>query len=181
MLSHYLPDLCNFWQLLIMKTYMRTTPYFPWVKRRLPFTSFPKHTGNVGLKEELLSQLWLQSFHKPRDPFVQGCCAKVWSGNATALAKPFLAPHARGGGDVNVANLLWMLFHRAQKCHWSPCTEDMQGLRCCKFPGFCKKRYNVCRAELLCSTVCKKKKNKKPHDFLGFFFLFFLFIPSFLK
>lgn len=81
---------------------------------------------NVGLKEGFLSQLWLQ--HRPRDAFVQGCCAKVWSGNATALTKTVLAPHALGGSEVNAANLLWMLFHRTQKCHWSPCIECMQGV-----------------------------------------------------
>lgn len=69
----------QFLHFLFMKTYLRATPCFSWVKR-LPFTSFPKHTGNVGLKEQLLSQLWLQSFHKPRDPFVQGSCAKCGVG-----------------------------------------------------------------------------------------------------
>lgn len=127
-----------------------------------PFQSIQ---GMWGLKRSCSHSFDYSSFHKPRDPFVQGCCAKVWSGNATALKKTILLINALRGRDSNVANLLWMLFQRAQSCQWSPSTEDMQGPKCCKFHLAFERKGIMC-AEPNAYVLLMKK----PRISLDFFF-----------
>lgn len=142
----------QFLSILIHENLRESYPLPSRSESRLPssVTSFPKCTGNMGLKKELLSQLWLQQLPWAKRHICSGllCQGVEWEchcfnqnhpGNSHCWWKWCKCSQSfMDAVPQNPEMSLISLYWRYARSH----------MLIIPF-GFCEKRHNVCRDELL--------------------------------